>query len=170
MAIESYGMGLAGFIVYVLLFLAALRIKGLRLGWLTLEILAGLGVHAIASLLGFQVIQNFNYWYSAALFAFLWFCFFFVTGIFFVSISVGMIYYLYQKPDRSATTRELYQVCITRPFVERSQFLVDSGQAAAVGSGFEITPAGKRSAQRIQRLRKSLGLDVSGFYSTSESK
>jgi hypothetical protein len=170
MALESYGIGLASFIVYVFLFLAALRFKGLRLGWLTLEIVTGLGVHAVATLLGFQVVQNFNYWYSAALFGFLWFCFFFVTGIFFVSISVGMIYHLYQKPDHSATTAELYQVCITRPFVERAQFLVDSGQAETVGSGFQITPAGKRNSVRIQRVRKILGLDVSGFYSTSESK
>jgi hypothetical protein len=165
MAIESYLIGLSGFIVFVLSFMILLRFS-LRMGWFLLEILTGLVIHIISSVAGFILLDTFSYWYQASLYAFLWFCFFFVTSIYSASVSVGILSYLYEQPNYTASLSEIYQQCIVRVFEKRAEFLVAAKQVQKTDQGYIATSAGIRTARRLQFIQKILGMESQGFYSS----
>jgi len=163
MAVLSYLIGALGFVVYALLFMFLLRLR-LRLGWFLLELVLGVLVHALTSALGLFWITGFSYWYNLSLYAFLWFCFFFVSSIYSVSVTLGIIRYLYDKPNHSASLEEIYEYCIEAPFKERAEFLVNTGQAQKMDRCYVSTIAGKQTVQRMRRINKMLGMEISGFY------
>ena len=167
MAAFSYLIGVIGFVVYALLFIFLLRVH-LRLGWLLLELVMGVMVHAVTSALGMFWITGFSYWYNLSVYAFLWFCFFFVSSIYSVSVTVGIVSYLYDKPDHSSPLEEIYKFCIEAAFKERIEFLVNTRQAQKMGQCYVSTIAGKRTVQRMRRINKILGMKNSAFYSTLE--
>lgn len=167
MAALSYLIGAMGFVVYALLFMFLLRSR-LRLGWFLLELVLGVLVHTLTSALGVFWITGFSYWYNLSLYAFFWFCFFFVSSIYSVSVTLGIIRYLYDKPNHSASLEEIYKYCIEAPFKERAEFLVNTGQAQKMGPCYVSTTAGKQTVQRMRWINKMLGMESSGFYSTLE--
>jgi hypothetical protein len=167
MATLSFLIGAAGFVVYTLLFIVLLRLR-FRLGWFLLELVLGLMVHVLTSILGAIWIPGFSYWYNLSLYAFLWFCFFFVTSIYSVSVTVGIIHYLYNRPDHSASLGEIYEYCILIPFKERAGFIVSIGQAQKTDQGYVSTPAGKLTVRRIRWINKILGMESKGFYTNPE--
>jgi hypothetical protein len=163
MAVLSYLIGALGFVVYALLFMFLLRLR-LWLGWFLLELVLGVLVHALTSALGLFWITGFSYWYNLSLYAFLWFCFFFVSSIYSVSVTLGIIRYLYDKPNHSASLEEIYKYCIEAPFKERAEFLVNTGQAQKMDQCYVSTSAGKQTVQRMRWINKILGMEISGFY------
>lgn len=165
MAIQSYFIGLSGFVVFVLSFMILLRFP-LRMGWFALEILTGLVIHLISSVAGFIVIDGFSYWYQASLYAFLWFCFFFVSSIYSASVSVGMISYLYEQRNYAAPLDDVYQHCIIRAFEKRAEFLIATKQVQKTDQGYIITVPGKRTVRNLQLIQKMLGMESQGFYSS----
>jgi hypothetical protein len=162
-AAESFLVGAIGFVVYACLFIFLLRLR-LRIGWLLLELVLGLIVHVLTSALGVLFITGFSYWYNLSLFAFLWFCLFFVSSIYSVSVTVGIIRYLYNAPDHSASVEEIHKYCIEAPFIERAKFLVNSGQAQKMDQYYLSTTTGKQAVQRIRWINKILGMESKGFY------
>jgi hypothetical protein len=165
MAAQSYLVGAAGFLLFAACFIVLLRIR-LPIGWFLLEILLGILIHLLASAAGFLLMDGFSYWYNASLFAFLWFCFFFVTSIYSVSVSVGIISYLYKRPGRTAPLGDTFELCVLQPFRERAGFLVATGQASRVGERYAATEAGRRTVRRLRLLHRILGMTSHGFYST----
>jgi hypothetical protein len=165
MAIQSYFIGLLGFVAFVISFMILLRFP-LRIGWFALEILTGLIIHLISSLTGFLLVDAFSYWYQASLYAFLWFCFFFVTSIYSASVSVGILSYLYKQPNYTAPLDNIYQHCIVRVFEKRAEFLVATKQAQKTDQGYIATTSGKRTVRRLQLIQKILGMESQGFYSS----
>jgi hypothetical protein len=166
MAAESFLVGMVGFVIFALLFIALHHLR-LETGWFTLMILTGLGVHLITTTVGYLWIQSFSYWYSASVFAFLWFCFFFGCSIYSVSVSLGIISYLYQQPGKTAPLSKLYEQCILASFRERAEFLIATGQAQKVERSYIATPAGRQTVRRVRWVQKVLGLKSYGFYSTT---
>jgi len=167
MAFLSYLTGAIGFVAYAILFMLLLRLR-LRLGWFLLELILGFVVHILSSVIGAAWISGFVYWYGLALYAFLWFCFFFVTSIYSVSVTVGIIRYLFNKQDHSASIDEIYESCILAPFKERADFLVMTGQAQRVEAGYISTPAGRKTVERMQWIGDFLGMENKAFYQTPE--
>ena len=165
MAAYSYLIGFLGFTAFVLSFMILLRLP-LHIGWFALEILTGLVIHIIFSVAGFILFDGFSYWYQASLYAFLWFCFFFVSSIYSVSVSLGIITYLYNQANYTAPLDEVYQHCITKAFEKRAEFLVATKQAQKTDQGYVSTAVGKRTAHRLQLIQKSLGMESQGFYSS----
>jgi len=164
MAPESFIIGLLSFGLHLIFFLLLLRIK-ITLGWLVLEVLSGIIVLGISIYMGFNLVQNFSIWYAISFFMFLWFCFFFVSGIFYVSVSVGIILFLNKQPEKSSTIDVLYQECVRSSFLQRVDFLIRSGLVEEKKRGYVISGRGISSIKRIQRIRKILGLKIAGFYS-----
>lgn len=167
MAIESYLLGLTGFLVFVVLFIALRRLN-LPIGWFVLEILLGIFIHFLSTMAGLLWVHGFSYWYHTSLYAFLWFCFFFVSSIYSVSVSVGIISYLYEKPDHVASLSEIYQQCVVAPFEERAKFLVDTKQAQKIEQCYAVTHSGKQTARRLHLVQKVLGMESHGFYAMAQ--
>ena len=165
MAPESFLVSLISFMVYIFIFLTAGRLLP-SIGWLGLEIFFASVCYIIGAIAGLWLINNFSIWYSLSLFAFCWFCFFFVSGIFYVSVSVGIIYFLNQCPERSASIEEVYQECIAKQFSNRIDFMVRSGLVEHSESGYLISKAGKSTVRRIQLIKKILKLETKGYYSS----
>lgn len=163
MAAASYFIGLLAFVAFLISFMILLRLP-IQLSWFVLEILTGLVIHLIASVVGFILLEDFSYWYQASLYAVLWFCFFFVSSIYSVSVSIGIISYLYDQPSHCAQLDEVYQHCIIRDFEKRAEFLVATRQAQKTEQGYLSTAAGKRTARRLQLIQKILGMESQGFY------
>lgn len=163
MAPESFLVGLAGFGAYIVLYLLLLRV-GLPIGWLGLEVLTGALVFSLSVCFGYWMVDGFSFLYAASVFAFCWFCFFFVTGIFYVSVSIGIIYYLCRQPGKSATKEELYQECIRRPFINRIHAMEKLELVERSGQGYSVTSKGRFSVRRIKNLQSLLGLKSGGVY------
>ncbi len=166
MAAESYLVGMAGFILFVLLFVALQR-SHLSIGWFVLMILTGLLVHLVSTLAGYLWVQEFSYWYSTSVYAFLWFCFFFACSIYSVSVSLGIINYLYEQPGKTAPLTKIYEQVILASFRERAEFLITTGQAQKDERGYIATPVGKQTVKRLRLVQKVLGLKSYGFYSAT---
>ncbi len=164
MAPESFWVGFVGFGVYTVIYLLLLRSK-LSSGWFVLQVLTGLLVFITSAGLGFWLVDRFSFFYALSIFGFFWFCFFFVTGIFYVSVSVGIIHYLNAQPGKSSTTEELYQECIRKPFIHRVHFMEKLGAIAHSEQGYLITDKGKLTVRRINGLQNLLGLKSRGYYS-----
>jgi hypothetical protein len=160
----SFLVGLVAFLIYVSIFIVLLRLKW-RLGWLYSEIFTGIAVHLLSSVTGFIWIQDFSYWYNASLYAFLWFCFFFVTSIYSVSVTVGVIRYLFQQPGYVASNEDIYQHCIVSTFMERSEFLAKNKQVQKKDGGYIISFSGRRTVNNLVLVQKILGMESQGFYS-----
>jgi hypothetical protein len=165
MAAQSYCIGSLSFVAFVLSFISLLRFP-LRIGWFVLEILTGLIIHIVSSFAGFVLFDEFSYWYQASLYAFLWFCFFFVTSIYSASVSVGILSYLYEQPEYKAPLGDVYQHCIVMVFEQRAEFLVTAKQVQKTDQGYLATSAGRRTAERLQWIQKILGMESQGFYSS----
>ena len=163
---QSFWIGLAGFIAYLALILIFIRFP-LQTGWFALELVCGFIVHGLSSAIGFYLIPEFNYWHNISIYAFLWFCFFFVTGIYFSSISVAILSYLFRSPNHAADKSMVFKDCIEKPFAERAGFFLQEGQVEKAGDRYVITERGKNNVRRIWLIRKLLGLAGSGFYSGS---
>jgi hypothetical protein len=164
MAAESFLFGIASFVLFMLVFIALQR-ANLKIGWFSLIILTGILIHILASIAGLIFFPGFSYWYSTSIYAFLWFCFFFVCSIYSVSVSLGIINYLYRKPDKTAPLQQIYNDCIKSPFQERADFLVSSGQAIRIDEKYISSPAGNRTARWLKLINKTLGMEIHGYYS-----
>ena len=165
---ESYLVGLIGFIVFMMVFLI-LQQFSIQAGWFLLEIGSGIIIHILSSIAGFLLVERFSYWYQASLYAFLWFCFFFVTSIYSASVSVGIISYLYQQPQHTASLSDVYQNCVVNFFQERVEFLITTDQIQKTDQGYSITPAGRKTAHRLRLINKILGMQSQGFYSLNST-
>jgi hypothetical protein len=165
MAPESFLVGLISFVVYILIYLTLSRLFPTR-GWLGLELFFGSICFIVGAIAGFWLIDDFSIWYALSLFAFLWFCFFFVSGIFYVSVSVGIIHFLNHHPLRSASIDQVYQECIVEQFSNRIDFMVSSGLVDQSQSGYFISKTGKFTVNRIQLIKKILKLETTGYYSS----
>ncbi|MDD5367996.1 MAG: hypothetical protein PHQ40_02830 [Anaerolineaceae bacterium] len=164
MAPESFLFGLGSFAFHILVFLGLLRVK-LPFGWLPLQVTTGLLSFCAGSAIGYAAFPDFSVWYALSIFGFGWFCFFFVTGIFYVSVSVGIIHYLYYQPGSSSSLDDLYKECIVDPFARRASILAQTGLVKQTDSGYEITKRGLALVARIRNIRKILHLDERVFYS-----
>jgi hypothetical protein len=167
MAPESFLVGLISFVVYILIFLTVGRLIP-SIGWLGLELFFGSICYIVGAIAGLWLIDNFSIWYALSLFSFCWFCFFFVSGIFYVSVSVGIIYFLNRRPEQSASIDEVYQECILKQFSNRIDFMVRSGLVDHSQSGYLISKAGKSNVKRIQMVKKILKLETTGYYSSNK--
>ena len=161
----SYFIGFIGFISFVVLFVVLLRFP-IKIGWFVLEILTGLVVHIITSFVGSLLFDGFSYWYQASLYAFLWFCFFFITGIYSASVSIRILSYLYEQPNYTAPLTDIYKHCIIKVFENRAEFLVVTKQAQKSEQGYLATAMGKRTVDRLQIIQRTLGMESQGFYSS----
>ena len=166
MAPESFLVGLAGFGAYIVIYLLLLRLKS-PIGWLGIEVLTGIVVFGLSVCVGYWTVDGFSFLYAGSLFVFCWFCFFFVTGIFYVSVSVGIIHYLNIQPGKSATKEELYQECVRKPFINRIHSMTKLGLIEHSEQGYSVTSKGRFSVERIKNLQKILGLKSEGFYSAN---
>lgn len=160
----SYLVGLIGFIVFITVFLVLQQFP-IRANWFLLEIASGLIIHIPSSIAGFLFIEEFSYWYQASLYAFLWFCFFFITSIYSASVSVGIINYLYKQQQHTASLSDVYQNCVVNDFKERVEFLVATNQVQKTDRGYVITPTGRKTARQLQLINTVLGMQSQGFYS-----
>jgi hypothetical protein len=165
---ESYFAGFVSFIAFMVTFLVLLRAP-LKTGWFLLEILTGVVIHILSSIAGFILIEGFSYWYQASLYAFLWFCFFFVSSIYSASVSIGIISYLYDQPQYTASLQDVYQNCVANVFEQRVEFLVAQGLAQKTGEGYITTPKGKNTVRQLQLINKTLGMESQGFYSSTST-
>jgi hypothetical protein len=162
---ESYFAGFVSFVIFMATFLVLLRAP-LKIGWFLLEILTGVVIHILSTIVGFILIENFSYWYQASLYAFLWFCFFFVTSIYSASVSIGIISYLYNQPQQTVSLRDVYENCVENVFGQRVEFLVAQGLAQKTEQGYISTPKGKSTVHQLQLINKILGMESQGFYSS----
>lgn len=169
MAPESFLVALISFVVYILIYLSIGRIIS-KVGWLGLELIFGSICYLIGAFIGIKVINNFSIWYDLSLFAFCWFCFFFVSGIFYVSVTVGIIHFLDHRPNKSASIDEVYQECIVKQFANRIDFMVRSGMIDHSPEGYLLSETGKATVRRIQLIKKILRLETSGYYSKEYRK
>jgi hypothetical protein len=166
MAAESYWFGLAGFCAYVVLFLILRRLRP-QTGWFLLELTLGILVGLLAAVAGFLWLDEFSIWYHTALFAFLWLCFFFVSSIYSVSVSVGIIRYLQAKPGHAAEADEIYRQCVVEPFVERVEFLAASEQVQNTEGGYRLTSQGQVTVRRLRAIQSLFGMTNRGFYTAA---
>jgi len=169
MAPESFLVGLAGFGAYIVIYLLLLRLK-LPIGWLGIEVLTGVVVFSLSACFGYWIVDGFSFLYAVSLFGFCWFCFFFISGIFYVSVSVGIIHYLNMQPGKSSTREELYQECVRKPFINRIQSMTNLGLIEHSEQGYSVTNKGRFSVRRIKNLQNLLGLKSEGFYSSNLDK
>ena len=160
----SYLCGVAGFLVYFLLFIFVQRLP-LKIGWFLLEILLGIIVFIFSAMAGYRWISSFSIWYQASIYAFLWLCFFFTSSIYSVSVSLGIIRYLYEQPDKVATLSDINEKCIIQPFEERAAFLVATKQAQMQAGCYLPTAAGRSTVKNLRLIQKILGMKSHGFYS-----
>ncbi|HEX2996547.1 MAG TPA: hypothetical protein VHP14_17105 [Anaerolineales bacterium] len=165
---ESYLIGFLGFVIFLIAFLVILR-QPVKTGWFLLEVWTGFIVHIVCSIFGFLLVEGFSYWYQTSLYAFLWFCFFFVSSIYSASVSVGIISYLYKQPNRTASLLDVYQNCIVRVFEERAEFLIATHQVQKADQGYMITPAGRKTVDQLRKINKLLGMESRGFYSSDST-
>lgn len=165
---ESYLVGFIGFLAFVILFLVLLQLPT-KIGWFVQQILTGLIVHILTTIFGFMIVNDFSYWYQASLYAFLWFCFFFVSSIYSASVSVGIISYLYDQPQYTAPLDDVYQKCVVQVFEERVEFLIAMNQVQETDQGFISTVSGRNTANRLRLISKILGMESQGFYSSNST-
>jgi hypothetical protein len=168
MSAESYLVGFIGFTAYVIAFLLFLRLP-IKFGWFLLEILLGFIFNIICTFAGYLIVDQFSYWYEASLYFFLWFCFFFVTSIYSVSVSIGIIEYLYDQPEQAASIKEIYQNCVVKDFEKRAEFLVATKQVQKTDEGYQITPKGRMTAHRLLKINQILGMEVNPYYSPTST-
>ena len=165
MGAQSYLLGLIGFLAFIAIFGVLLQLP-MRIGWFTLEMTTGVIVHILTSIAGYAVLERYSYFYQAALYAFLWFCFFFVTSIYSASVSVGIINYLYKQRDHTASLEDVYQSCIVPVFRERIDFLLSTKQIQETSDGYTSTSTGKRTARQLRKISKVLGMQNQAFYTS----
>ena len=170
MILPSYFLALLAAAFYFVGFVVIHRYTSAK--WFTLEVLFG-GLVGLAGLgLGLCFVAGFRFEHYAATYGMLWFCFFFVSGIFYVSGSAAIVRYLAKRPHFAASIAEVYQDCIQAPFLERARFLARVGQADLSNQGedghevrYNISPAGSKNAARIRRIQRIFGFDATGYYS-----
>jgi len=165
---ESYFIGFVGFVTFIIIFWILLQVP-IKTGWFIKELSSGFVVHVLTSIAGFALVENFSYWYQAALYAFLWFCFFFVSSIYSASVSIGIISYLYKQPEYKATLDDVYKNCVVHVFEERVEFLVATKQVQETDKGYISTAIGRNTANQLRLINKILGMESQGFYSSSST-
>ena len=166
MAVESYLVGVTGFLLFVVLYIAQQRL-GWSVGWFAKEILLGFLVYLLSIVAGFLWVKEFSYWYCTSIYSFLWFFFFFVSSIYSVSVSLGIITYLYQQPGKTATVTKIHEQCILAEFRKRVEFLILTKQVQNVERGYIATPTGKQTVRRLRLIHRLLGMKSHGFYSAT---
>ena len=161
----SFAAGFAAFVLYVVLFLILMRFR-LGMGWFGLQIVSGILVHILASILFFSMLDGFLYWYALGVFSVCWFFFFMLSTAIYVSVSARVLRTIDQQPAQALMLDEIYDICIRQQFEERIEFLVASGLAQKKESGFRITAQGYKNAQRLLSMRQFWGMEGSGLYSS----
>jgi hypothetical protein len=175
MILPSYLAALQAAALYFVGFVVIHRYTSVR--WLTLEVLLGGMVGSAGLGLGLWRVAGFRIEHYAALYGVLWFCFFFVSGIFYVSVSLGVVRYLAKRPHFAASIAEIYQDCIEAPFLARARFLTSVGQVDMSNQGedglevrYRISPAGSKNAAKIRRIQRVFGFRATGCYSVPSDR
>lgn len=167
--LESYMVAAFAAVAHIAVFITARQLTSY--GWFVLELLTGGLVFLAGLTVGILAVEDFSLWYYLALYSVGWWCFFFVSSIFYVSVSVQIIRYLSERPDGSASVDELYHQCIEAPFAERAAFLVQTGQADEMAGGYRASPQGLKTADRIRRVRQLFGFSCcTGYYTNSKEE
>ena len=163
----SFAAGLVAFIIYIVVFLVLMRFQ-LKVDWFTLQLIIGSLIHVISSVFFFYIMKGFLYWYALGIFSVCWFCFFTLSTAIYVSISANILRTINRQPEHALSLDEIFNLCIRKPFETRAEFLVVSKLAQKRETGYRISAAGKKNAQRVRAIRHFLGMEGSGLYSSVE--
>lgn len=163
----SFIAGLAALVFYMGVFLVLMRLQ-LRIGWFALQIITGIIIHVLSSLLFYYLLQGFLYWYALGIFSVGWFCFFTLSTAIYVSISARILRIINKQPGQSLPLDDIFQVCIREPFSERAEFLVSSGFAQKGANRYRITDIGDKNARRVKWMRLFFGMEGSGLYAVAK--
>jgi hypothetical protein len=155
--------GLVALIIYMAIFLGLMRLQR-RLGWFTLQIILGISIHVLSALLSSLFLQEYVYWYAVGIYSVGWFFFFVLSTAIYVSISARILRTITHQPGASLPLEEIYQRCIREPYRERAEILTESGLAQKGDIGYKITDAGRKTARRVQWMRRVFGMEGSGLY------
>lgn len=167
--IASFGLGGVSFILYIAVFLVAMRFRG-KLSWLHLQVLSAFLVHLVSTALFFYAVPGFLYWYSLAVFAVAWFAFFLFSTAIYVSISALILRTLDEQNGHSMELDGIYEDCIRKPFRFRASFFAEAGLVELQSGRYRITGKGRKTAEKILSLRDFLGMqDGCGLYDTASS-
>jgi hypothetical protein len=120
--------------------------------------------HALSSLLGAALIYPFAYWNAAAVFCFGVMSYIFVFGAVYKSISLRLLLDLSRRPGRTIEFSDISDRQIPEIFIERSAILIEGGLVNADGDTFLPTPAGRKLAARIARVRRLFAIGDTGLY------
>jgi len=163
----SFAAGLIAFIFYVLIFLVLMRFQ-LKVDWFVLQLVIGSLIHIISSAFFYFAIKGFLYWYALGIFSFSWLVFFTLCTAIYVSISANILRTINIQPQHALSIDEIFNYCIRNPFEIRAEFLVFSKLAQKGKVGYRITTSGNKNARVIQAMRRLLGMEGSGLYTSVE--
>jgi len=161
----SFAAGFIGFVLYVMIFLLLVRIRG-KVEWFKLQVVSASIVHVVSSVFLIVFFDGFLYWYAFGLFSVCWFSFFTLSTAIYVSVSARVLRIIDTQPEHAISVNVIYDICVRPQFEERIEFLVASGLAEKRDNGFRITNQGYRSARRLMSMRQFWGMDGSGLYSS----
>lgn len=163
MILTSYVFGLIAFVIYATLVPVLLRLP-LKIGPIVTNVLSAVTVHIVATITSIFLVNGMPYWQGAALYWFGFMAYMYFFGAFYKSVSLMILRDLSSRPDHSASLAEIYESCVKSDFVRRVHILVESGQVERQHDGFIITPAGRKTANRIRAVQRLFGIEFSGLY------
>lgn len=161
--------GFAASILHALLMLAVAQIP-LKAPALFVQVALAALVHAmVAIVLATAGILD-SYWHYAAAFSLGFMVYLFGFSALYKSISLRILVDIDSQPGGIASLDDIFKRVVMRSFKQRAEALVALGAVERVGSRYAVTDAGRRTAQRIEKLRKLIGCEGGGIYFKSDDR
>lgn len=162
-ALQSFLWGGGCFLAFAGLCLPVLRLPG-RLAPVTRQAGLALLVHGLGVAWAVRGETILPYLHGAALYGFLVAAWLFVFSAVYKSVSLGVLCELARLPQGELPLEEITRRHVAPRFAERIDLLVAGGLVRREGDGYAITSQGKRTARRLEGMRRVFGLTGSGLY------
>jgi hypothetical protein len=159
----SFLPGLTAFVGFAVASPFVLRIRP-EVAPVVLHFAVAVATHALGTLAGAVLVEDFAYWHGAAGFALPVMAYVFVFGAVQKSVSLRMLSDLHRTPDGRLTLDELTERVARRDFDARIDLLLEKGYVTRHGTGFAPTERGKSLVAKLAKLQKLARIERTGMY------
>jgi hypothetical protein len=169
----SFACGLAGILLFAIaapVMQIIARKSGSSVAPVSILAIAAVVSHLASIALGGMIVQTFQYWNAASIFAFGVMLYIFAFGAVYKSVSLEILLDLAQRSGHAAELVDIVDRKVPEIFRGRTQILVSGGQVETVGPNFAVTERGRATAGRIATMRSVFAIGDSGLYDFGSAK
>jgi hypothetical protein len=164
---DSLGVGLAGFVLFMLMSPVLQRV-GSRFPAVIVLMFSAVVAHAISIIAGMLLLPRLQYWNAAAVFGFLAMSYAFVFGALYKSVSVKTLIDVSGQPQAAKSLSALIGREMPVEIDNRMAVLCEEGFVERIGELYAVTKRGKSTAEFLRAARWLFGITDPGFYANAK--